>query len=181
MLSDKIFSKVINMAKLMCFRILTSFPFQLEHKAKGSYPKLNLHILNSFNIVLEDLKILNLQLNSYLISRLHVMKNLPIFFLALFNSPPRAGHSQCHWSLREGSQFSNIWIALFHLSEILSTNPECKAGLNQKNTHRKLQNSCCWLLLWNQAQNARTECLCLTCCEEYATVIALSRLHSVQM
>lgn len=80
MLSDKIFSKVINMAKLMCFRILTSFPFQLEHKAKGSYPKLNLYILNSFNIVLEDLKILNLQLNSYLISRLHVMKNLPIFF-----------------------------------------------------------------------------------------------------
>ena len=63
----------------MCFRILTSFPFQLEHKAKESYPKLNLYILKCFNIVLGDLKILNLQLNSYLISRLHVMKNLPIF------------------------------------------------------------------------------------------------------
>jgi hypothetical protein len=79
MLSDKIFFKVINMAKPMCFRILTSFPFQLEHKTKGSYPKLNLYILKSFNIVLGDVKILNLQLNSYLISRLHVMKNLPIF------------------------------------------------------------------------------------------------------
>lgn len=132
-------------------------------------------------------KILNLQLNSYLISRLHIMKTLPIFGMTewLYLTLLQSGRNVKVIEPREGSKFHNIWSAWFLLSESYLPSQNVKWGWTSR-THKKFYKILTLGSFYKthceaQAQMPGTERLCFLCSGYTVVMFTCCFLNSMLM